>query len=151
MVGFYFREVMEGRVEREGERFDRPFRFEVDVNAPRVLDFAKIAVGKLDGHLRLDGLARRAGATGRIELSPFGERRIRYVLDFTADDGKRYTFDGSKSIRGLTFTRGWTHLPGEVRAAEGGLYGRAVLRFSLRRHLAGLLKSIRLTRGAVVH
>jgi hypothetical protein len=144
MIGFSFDEVMEGSVQRDDERFDRPFRFELRVRAPNVLGFAGTAVGEATGHARLDGLAKEAPARGRIELSPFRGRRIRYVFDFRGDDGATYTFDGHKTIGGAAFQRGWTTLPGEVRRADGSVWARAVLRFSLRHQLAALLKSFRL-------
>ena len=145
-LGFSFHEVMEGSVEHVGERFDRPFRFEVDVTTPRLV--ARVAMCDADGFVRIDGLAKHAHATGRLELSPVVERRIRYVLDFTADDGRRYQFDGSKSISRylsspVKLLRSWTTLPGEVRDVESGeLWGRALLRFHLRRDLRGLLGSV---------
>ncbi len=151
MVGFRFHEVMEGSVQREGETFDRPFRFELEIEAPDVLDLRGTAVCEAAGHARIDGLAKHAPAKGRLELSPFVRRRLRYVLEMRADDGKTYTFDGHKTIGGLTFSRGWTTLPGEIVDAEGKLWGKAVLRFSFRRHLAGLLGSLRLTRGELAH
>jgi len=147
MIGFRFDEVMEGTVQREGERFDRPFRFDFRVRAPDVLGMAGTAIGDATGRARLDGLAKDAPAQGRLELSPFRERHIRYVFEFRGDDGHSYRFDGRKTIGGAAFLRGWTHLPGEVTRADGTVYGKALLRFSFRRHLADLLRSIRLTRG----
>jgi hypothetical protein len=145
-LGFAFHEVMEGSIERVGERFDRPFRFEVDVKTPKLV--ARVAMCDAEGFVRIDGLAKHADATGHLEMSPVIERRIRYVLDFTGDDGRRYRFDGSKSIARtlgspLTLLRSWTTLPGEVRDVDtGALWGRAVLRFHLRRDLRALVKSV---------
>jgi hypothetical protein len=147
MIGFSFHEIMEGSIERVGERFDRPFRFEVDVSTPNMV--ARVAMCSAEGFTSLDGLAKHAATTGRLELSPFVEHRIRYVLDFTGDDGKRYRFDGSKSIPlALSlrrYMRSWTTLPGEVTMPDEGnaLYGRASLRFHLKRHLRGLVSSAR--------
>ena len=145
-LGFSFHEVMEGSIERVGERFDRPFRFEVDVATPKLI--ARVAMCEATGWVRIDGLAKRADARGRLEMSPVIERRIRYVLDFTGDDGKRYQFDGSKSIRSyfgspLALLESWTTLPGEVRDIDTGeLWGRALLRFHLRRDLRALVSSV---------
>jgi hypothetical protein len=145
-LGFAFHEVMEGSIERVGERFDRAFRFEVDVATPKLV--ARVAMCDADGFLHIDGLAKRAHAHGRLELSPVIERRIRYVLDFVGDDGKRYQFDGSKSIARylgspLALLKSWTTLPGEVREiVSGELWGRARLRFHLRRDLRALVGSV---------
>jgi hypothetical protein len=143
MVGFGFHEVMEGSIERIGERFDRPFRFEVAVSTPKLI--ARVAMCDAEGFLRIDGFAKNARATGRLEMSPLIERRIRYVLDFTADDGKRYQFDGSKTgLRGFgpKLLKNWTTLPGVVTDERGSVWGRAVLRFHMRRDLKQLVSSM---------
>jgi len=140
MIGFGFHEIMEGSIERVGERFDRPFRFEVEVSTPKLI--ARVAMCDAEGFLRIDGLAKNARATGRLEMSPLVERRIRYVLDFTGDDGKRYQFDGSKTgLRGWNL-KNWTTLPGIVMDEHGSLWGRAVLRFHMRRDLKQLVSSM---------
>lgn len=149
MVGFAFQEVMEGSIERVGERFDRPFRFDVAVSTPRLL--ARVAMCDADGTLDIDGLAKNAHAVGRLELSPLVERRIRYVLDFTGDDGVRYQFDGEKKIARAfalphELLKSWTTLPGEVRSASGELWGRALLRFHVVRDLRALAASVRVGR-----
>jgi hypothetical protein len=38
---------------------------------------------------------------------------------------------------------GWTTLPGKVYEADGQVWGEALLRFSLRRELLHLLRSVR--------
>ncbi len=147
MIGFAFHEVMEGSIERVGERFDRPFRFEVAVSTPKLI--ARVAMCDAEGFVRIDGLAKHAAATGRLELSPLIEHRIRYVLDFTGDDGRRYQFDGSKSIARvasspLSLLKSWTTLPGDVRDVETGeVWGHALLRFHFMRDLRALVKSVR--------
>ena len=149
MIGFAFDEVMEGTIQKTGERFDRPFRFRVKVRTPNVV--ARVAMCDAEGTLRLDGLAKDVPTTGRLELSPVFERRIRYVLDFTGDDGKKYRFDGSKSLGSgrhpLAYLESWTTLPGEVTDEQGHVWGHAVLRFSMRKHLRGLVLSVRLGRS----
>ncbi len=145
MLGFAFHEVMEGTAERLGERFDRPFRFEVEVSTPKLI--ARVAMCDAEGVLRLDGLSKNARATGRLELSPLIERRIRYVLDFDGDDGKRYRFDGQKTIAPPLSSprrlfKSWTTLPGEI--TQGGeLWGHALLRFHVMRDMRELAMSVR--------
>jgi len=141
LLGFYFREKMEGTVQRKGERFDREFRFDLDVQAPSLLGFATTAVGTCDGTLHLAGVARSVRATGRIEISPLLHKTVRYVLDFVGDDGKAYRFDGSKRVTLRRHLVGWTTLPGQVFESDGALWGDALLRFSLRRELRPLLRS----------
>ena len=147
MIGFAFHEIMEGSVERVGERFDRPFRFEVEVSTPKLI--ARVAMCDAEGFLRIDGLAKNARAKGRLEMSPVIERRIRYVLDFESDDGHRYQFDGSKRIAPFgalphTLLKSWTTLPGAVTREGGELWGHALLRFHMRRDLRGLVSSMRI-------
>lgn len=141
LLGFYFREKMEGSVQRTGERFDRSFRFDFDVHAPSVLGFATTAVGDCTGTVRIDGLAKNVPAKGRIEISPWLKHTVRYVFDFTGDDGKRYRFDGSKRVTLRRHLVGWTTLPGHVYDADGNVWGDALLRFSLRRELRNLVRS----------
>jgi hypothetical protein len=148
MLSFSFHEVMEGTLQRAGERFDRPFRFEFQVDAPSVLGFATTAVGDCVGTVRIDGLAKHAPARGTLELSPLARKTIRYTFEFTGDDGRRYSFDGEKRTTLRRHVRGWTTLPGAVYDDAGKVWGEALLRFSLRRHLRGLLRSIRVGQPA---
>ena len=150
LLRFYFREKMEGTVQRAGERFDRPFRFEFDVHAPSVLGFATTAVGACTGTVRIDGLAKDVPASGRLELSPVAKKTIRYVFDFTGDDGKKYRFDGQKKTTLRRHLVGWTTLPGKVYDAEGAVWGDALLRFSLARDLRKLLRSFKVGPRAAV-
>src|SRR3990170_3886232 len=129
MLGFSFREVMAGTVQRPGERFDRPFTFELDVVAPSVTGLFTSVTGEATGTVRIDGLARDAAARGFLELSPLAGRRIRYCLDLTGDDGKPYRFDGHKSIDWLRAPlQTWTTLPGAVYDEAGQVWGEATLR-----------------------
>ena len=140
--GFRFREVMQGHAQRPGERFDRPFRFDLEVHAPSVLAFVTgTTVAPASGTLRLDGLASAARAEGHLELSPFRRQIMRYVLDFTADDGLGYRFDGQKRTTLRRHLVGWTTLPGKIYDASGAVWGEALLRFSLRHDLVDLLRS----------
>ena len=148
LLGFYFREKMDGSVQRAGERFDRSFRFEFDVRAPSILGFVTTAVGDCTGSVHIDGLARGAAARGRIEISPWLRRSVRYVFDFTADDGRRYRFDGQKRVTLRRHLVGWTTLPGHVYDGDGNVWGDALLRFSLRRELRKLLASFTVGPGA---
>ncbi len=148
MLGFSFNEVMEGTVQRDGERFDRPFRFEFVVTAPSALGFFTDVVGETKGTVRIDGLAKEAFAEGTLEMSPFLKRRLRYEFRLKADDGQDYRFDGTKSISYLRPLTTWTTLPGTLYDSKGKVWGTALLRFSLRRELLSLLGSFRAVREA---
>jgi hypothetical protein len=134
---------MEGTIVHAGERFDRPFHFDLDVRAPSVLGLAGTVVGEAVGTLRIDDFAKDVPAHGRLELSPLLRHRIRYTLEFTANDGKNYRFDGSKDTSMRRRLAGWTTLPGKVYGPEDDVWGEAVLRFSMRRDLRRLLRSVR--------
>jgi hypothetical protein len=144
LPGFTFRERMEGTVQRPGERFDRSFHFDLAVRAPSLLRMVTTAVGEASGALHVDGLARSARATGRLELSPVRHRTLRYLLEFDGDDGARYRFDGTKRVPLRRHLVGWTTLPGAIYDAEGRVWGEARLHFSLRRELASLARSFKL-------
>jgi hypothetical protein len=145
-VGFYFRERMDGTARRNTESRDRAFRFDLDVHATSVLGFATTAIGLARGTLHLDGLASDVPARGHLELSPWHRHLIRYVIEFKADDGRTYRFDGQKDTSPSRHLIGWTTLPGKVYDDEGRVWGEALLRFSLRRELARLVKSARVGR-----
>jgi hypothetical protein len=146
MLGFSFQEQMQGHAIRDGETFDRPFQFDLRVEAPRLFAFFRTVIAEAEGRVSLDGLARDAAARGTMELSPFEQKRIRYVFDFQGDDGQRYRFDGHKSIDMLKPIQTWTTLPGKVLRADGSEWGSATLRFSLKKHLGPLVSSFRLAR-----
>ncbi len=103
-----------------------PFGFDVAVELPRpVRPFGTVS-GTLTGTIHGRGLAERARATGTIEISPVEHRRVRYILDFTGDDGTPLRFDGWKSIRWSHIASTWTTLPGTVTVASGPAAGTAV-------------------------
>lgn len=142
-----FHEVMEGMLTRRGEGFDRPFRFEVDVDVPHAERAAwGVATGHMAGEAWIDGLADGVPATGTLELSPLLRRQLRYVLDFEADGQKR-RFDGHKTLGLRHPLRGWTTLPGSLYGPDGREVGTALLRFFLRRDLVHLVRSLRIARG----
>ena len=69
-------------------------------------------VGHADRGVQRRGPGPEALATGTIELSPVEHRRIRYTVEFTADDGSACRFDGWKSIEWAHVPSTWTTLPG---------------------------------------
>jgi len=145
MLGFSFREVMEGTLTRAGERFDRAFRFELDVQSPTLTGFVTGVEAKATGTVLIDGLAKDAPARGTLTLSPFRKKTMRYTLDIEGKDGRKYVFDGQKMIRWLDAVHSWTTLPGVVYDEDRKIWGTGILRFE-KRHLRPLLRSIRIGR-----
>lgn len=131
-VGMRFGEAMAGTWRRPGEAREMPIRFDVEASTPTPLEPLGTVTGSLAGTISVGELAARAPATGSIEVSPVQHRRIRYTLDFTADDGRRYRLDGWKSIDWLRVLSSWTTLPTSITDDAGDLVGTATLRFDLR-------------------
>lgn len=141
-----FHEVMEGVLQKPNERFDRAFRFELDIDMPRCERAVwGVAVGKAVGQVWIDGVANGVPAEGVLEMSPLRRRRLRYAFDFEVD-GKKHRFDGHKTLTLRKPLRGWTTLPGKVFGPDGDEVASAVLRFHLRRDLLDLVRSFRLRR-----
>lgn len=145
-LGFSFHERMKGTARRPGEERPRAFDFDLDVRAPSLLGFVTTAIGLAHGTLRLEGLATDVPAHGHMEISPLHRHVIRYVLEFQADDGRTYRFDGQKDTSTHRRLLGWTTLPGQILDDHGQVWGDALLRFSLRRELAKLLWSFKVGR-----
>ena len=149
-TGLEFTEAMVGRWRRTGDTVDRPFRFDARVETPTLLSPFGTVVGDLAGTLTAEGLASGTPITGMLEVSPLRLHRVRYTFTTVADDGRRYRFDGWKTIRGVRLLRAWTTLPGTVYDEDGEVVGTALTRFPfentlsfvagfrLRRHDTGL-------------
>jgi hypothetical protein len=140
---------MAGSVLRTGGR-ERAFSFSIDARAPRLLLPWRTVFADVRGRVDLDGIARGAPCTGWLELSPVRRRMMRYVLDFRAEDGRRFRFDASKHIR-LWWLPSWTVLRGYVQDDDDARWGQAEVRFSVRRQLLALLASMRPWRAPVAH
>jgi len=130
-AGLKFTEAMEGTWRPTGGA-ERPMRFEAAIETHTPIRPLGTVAGRLSGRMWVDGVARGSLATGTIEVSPVAGRRIRYALDFSADDGTPLRFDGWKSIDWLRPVATWTTLPGTLYGADGAVVGTAVLRFPLR-------------------
>jgi hypothetical protein len=130
-TGLSFAEAMVGTWRRTGEHLDRSFRFDARVETPTLpLPFSTV-VAELTGTLTAEGMASGTPITGTLEISPFRNHRLRYTFTTVADDGRRYRFDGWKSLRGVRRLRAWTTLPGAICNDDGQEVGTALLRFPL--------------------
>jgi hypothetical protein len=137
VIGFSFHEVMEGNVVRAGESL--PFRIALRVKGPLLIRFLTRWHGVASGDVFLGG--SRSAGQGTIDVSPRIERTIRYSVRFTSPAGEPLLFEGTKHNR--FFFGGWRLMHGTVYDAAGAAWGAATLRFQFRRHLLGLLISIR--------
>lgn len=133
-----FQEVMAGTVRIGGE--ERPMRLDLAADLPRVLRPWGDTEGVLTGRVRVPGWADDPKATGTLRVAPVAAGRIRYRLDFTAEDGRAMRLDGWKSVRRRHPVRSMTDLPATITDADGAVAGEARLRFDTRdlvRFLAG--------------
>jgi hypothetical protein len=137
-----FREVMAGEL-RLGAAAPTPLRLALTVIAPGAVHPLTDLTARVTGTLEAPGLAGAAAVAGTMHIAPVRARRIRYRLEFTADDGRDLVFDGWKSIRFGRPVRSMTELPAAVRDAAGALVGEAYVRFDLRHELMPLLGSLR--------
>lgn len=142
-TGLSFSETMVGTWRRTGERIDRPFRFDVQLRTPTLAKPLGTVVAQLTGTLRAQGLSSATPITGTLEISPLRNHQLRYTFTTVADDGRRYRFDGWKTLRGVHLLRAWTTLPGVVRDDAGEEVGTVALRFPLS-SLPPFLGSLRL-------
>ncbi|MDV6014210.1 hypothetical protein [Haloechinothrix sp. LS1_15] len=142
-----FSEVMAG----EGTLADSPVRLpchvDLDVEVPGLLHPGSDVHAALSGQVTLPGIAQGAEAEGTIHIAPLVRRRIRYQLDFTADDGSPLHLDGWKSVSYARPLRSMTTLPATVTDSSGTVVAEVLLRFSLTRHLLPMLRSVRIRRA----
>jgi hypothetical protein len=137
-LGFGFRERM------SGEWTKGPFSFEFDVRCDDLPAGILDVVGAMEGRVTAEGLATDAPARGVIAISPLWKRRIRYTFGFEGTDGRRYEFDGQKTLRPLSPITSWTTLRGKIRdEATREVVGEAELRFDLASELVAFLTSFR--------
>lgn len=127
-----FAEVMAGAFRLAGEGRERPMRLELSADLPGVLRRWGDTEGGLTGRVHVPGWADDHAATGRLRVAPLAARRIRYTMDFTAEDGRRLRLDGWKSVAPRHPVRSMTSLPVTVTDADGAVVGDALLRFDLR-------------------
>ncbi len=144
--GFGFSEHMAGSYRRKDSSSSSlpggKFHFDLEVDC-RDLSRPVDITGDMRGKVTMEGVADDAPAEGTIEISPLWKRRIRYAFSFTGNDGRRYRFDGKKSIRVRGLLGSWTTLPGQVFDDTGRAIADVVARFDLRRDLGRLVKSVR--------
>ena len=138
-MGFAFDETMAGTLELTKEPgAPRPLKFRAHVTAPWI-------GGKctLSGHIEAAPIAKDAPFEGRMLLRPFLGRVIRYEMEFTGDDGRRYTLVGQKDIKFLDLARSWTTLPAEIKDDRGVVVATCETRFDAAREILAFVSSFR--------
>ncbi|ALV39047.1 hypothetical protein AS200_40960 [Streptomyces sp. CdTB01] len=122
----------------------RRIRLDLRARAEEVLRPHRTLRARVDGRVRVAGLADDPDATGELEISPLAGRRIAYRLSFTAQ-GRRLTLDGWKSVTARHPVRSMTVLPFSLYE-DGAPVGQGTLRFPLATGLAPFLLSFRFPR-----
>ncbi|SEN93200.1 hypothetical protein SAMN05216267_101349 [Actinacidiphila rubida] len=138
--GTTFRETMSGTVRLDDGRV-RPVRLDLRASADRVLRPLGTTEARVEGRVRIAGLADDPRLTGELEISPLAARRIRYRLAFTAD-GRRLVLDGWKSVTPRRPVTSMTVLPFTLYE-DARPIGTGTLRFRPVRSLAPFLASFR--------
>ncbi|MGW3098023.1 hypothetical protein ACWDCC_31820 [Streptomyces sp. NPDC001102] len=144
MRGTRFTETMLGTVRLDPGGPVRRIRLDLRARAEEVLRPHRTLRARVDGRVRVAGLADDPDATGELEISPLAGRRIAYRLSFTAQ-GRRLTLDGWKSVTARHPVRSMTVLPFSLYE-DGAPVGQGTLRFPLATGLAPFLLSFRFPR-----
>lgn len=104
MVGFKMDELMVGTHTFSNGSFEGrelPLNFSLTWGNVNLLKFLNPGSGEFlnsdaNGFITVGGLANKADCTGSLKLMYFSERKIRYELNFTGDDGMAYRYVGEK-------------------------------------------------------
>ena len=100
---------------------------------------------EVEGTMDMEGFADDVPLTGAIALEP-RERRLRYQLDFVANDGTPCHFDGAKELQMEDPYVSATTLAGKVTDATGRELADVTLRFDLKNDWLPFLISLRRAR-----
>jgi hypothetical protein len=144
--GFEFRETMAGSYHLlSAPDNERPISFTIRARADRMLAFLKRREVTIEGAIDAEGFADHRRLQGTLGLDMIRTGTLPYAFHFTGNDGKRYLFEGKKTIVLHDFAASMSILPGAIRSESGEEVGRAVLRFDVRSDLVKFLKSFKRT------
>jgi len=144
-MGFQFAETMAGTVEWDAKPgVQHPFSFEVTAEAASTRGHLQDGKARLRGMIHAPPIATASATEGVVTIRPLGQRIIRYELQFTGDDGKRYELVGQKDIRWRDPIRTFTYLPADILDDEHRRIGTCRTTFDLKRHGWRFLRSFRL-------
>jgi hypothetical protein len=148
MTGVTFRETMSGGYHlSSAPGADRPLQFTVRASLPSVLSLLGTPLFDIHGVVDAVGFADHKVLDGTLCIDLFRGRLLVYSFTFDGNDGKRYSFQGKKTLSEGHMLDAMTVLPGGIHDATGALVGRALLRFDLRSDLMKFLRSFRLVRS----
>ncbi len=144
-LGFHFTQSMTGAYHfLDTPTDERSIRFTITARADSVPRFVLDKVVEVTGTLDMEAFATARPLGGTLRLKLIEDRRLRYDLTFTADDGKPYVLRGEQDVMLIAVVDSLTTLPASLYDAAGRELARALLRFDLQRDFGTLLKSIRI-------
>lgn len=114
-IGLRFAENMYGSyspVDSQGK--PKQFTFHVEARSESLLRTLLNGRVETTGWVEAEGLAARSELTGFMIMRPLLSRFIQYDFGFIGDDGKRYRYSGTKTIRHLQPRTSWTTLVGSI-------------------------------------
>jgi hypothetical protein len=141
-MAFHFSETMSGTWRPVAGGAEKQIEFSITARAGSSMKYLRDRKTGLEGRLRMEGFAADVPIEGELIVDPLIGKRIRYTFEFTADDGKRYKFDGQKDVKFTDLARTMTTLPGAIFDEQGARVASCQLRFDTR-DLPSFLASFR--------
>lgn len=147
-VGLRFTENMYGSYQPlEQGQAPRRFVFHLEAQSESLLRTLGNGRVETTGWVEAEGLAARSGLAGFMIMRPLLARFIEYDFGFIGDDGRRYRYSGSKTIRHLHPRKSWTTLTGSIYDGDEREIATSVVRFDLA-ELRSFVAGFRPTFGA---
>jgi hypothetical protein len=143
-MAFEFRETMAGSFHLAATPSDeRPMSFTIRARSGRLRDFLRNPEVEIEGEVDAEGFADHRRLEGRLGLYLVRAGTLPYAFHFTANDGRRCSFVGKKTVVLRDLVESMTVLPGAILGEGGETLGEALLRFDVRSDLLRFLRSFR--------
>jgi hypothetical protein len=144
MSGFEFHETMAGSYRLgDDSPADRPMSFTIRARSGSLWAFLRKPEVAIEGEVDAEGFADHRHLRGTLGMDAVRTGALPYAFEFTANDGRRYVFEGKKTLSATRLAESMTVLPGAIKDDRGAEVGRALLRFDLRSDLLKFLRSFK--------
>lgn len=144
MIGFSFRETMQGRFFLLSDPLvERKLTFSLVAQAQHLRRFALDKTCRITGHVTAEGLATEQPLVGTLKLLVLHERRLPYRFTFKGDNGEPLSFVGQKEFSPLAPIQTMTDLPGYLYDGADIEIARAKVHFDIANDLGHFLRSFR--------
>ena len=146
MIAFRFHENLRGTYWMLDAPFDeRAIDVALEATSLPLHKLARERKARLRGRASLEKLASDVAVDGTLEFRVKDERRLRYELAITCDDGRTLRLRGDKDLgRWFAPAEAVSTVPASLYDDAGKEIGRAVVRWDVRSEGGALLKSFRL-------